>query len=141
MTIDQEKRSQVVAQHAGMHVAWVDDEELVRYFGQKVVTRCGATCVGFPDHAALLDASNETHFDAAILQPWDDIPALEVLQLLGARGTSTVILSSGAHAEDIDEMGIPIARFSEFLEKPWAVETVIAMLELAGPDRGAEPTG
>lgn len=112
-----------------MRVAWVDDEPSIRLVAQRIVEKSGGACVGFRDHAALL-ASREGPFDAAVLQPTDDLPASQVLAELRRRGVELVLISSGNSAEELAAEVIDLAAFDGFLAKPFSRDELVRQLGL-----------
>lgn len=118
-----------------MRVAWVDDMAGIRLVAQRIVERFGATCVGFEDHASLLAATHDA-FDAAVLQPSDDIPADEARVELRRRGVGILILASGDSAEAWSDAGIDVDAFDGFLHKPFTLGDVCAALGLDGARDG-----
>jgi DNA-binding response OmpR family regulator len=117
-----------------MRVAWVDDEPSIRYVARRVLERCGAVCLEFADHAALL-AVVDGSFDAAVLHVMDDVPADEVRVELRRRGVGILLIASGWTATEVQSRGIDVAAFDGFLGKPFSFREMAERLGL-GDERG-----
>jgi CheY-like chemotaxis protein len=115
-----------------MRVAWVDDEPTIRYLACRMVQVLGGIASQFEDHASLL-RSEDGPFDAAILQPTDDVPADETRAELRRRGVRIVLLASGDPADDMTQRGIDLASFDGFLAKPFGREDIAGFLGLDAP--------
>jgi len=110
----------------GRIVGWVDDEPIVRTLASKLVRRKGGELHAFVDHATLLEAARETAFDVVVLQPSDNVPAMEVLAVLRGSNPSMRILLASANPSDVMAgRGIDVAAFDAYLPKPFSGEELI----------------
>jgi DNA-binding response OmpR family regulator len=113
-------------------VGWVDHEAVIRALATRMIgLGSDADAEAFPDHGSLLEAMARGPFDTVVLQRWDDLDVLAVLERIRRCWPATrVVLSTAATPADEAADGLDPCSFDAVLPKPFDRARLLAALGL-----------